>query len=554
MEHVEAAPCGGLRLQNRLKNPRQLERIGRRGEDDSEALRVFPGEPKRVALDNRNLELEAVRVPPDDLRGFAAQVHAGRVPASRSSLQANCPRTAEEVEKRAPLTHLIQGLAERFGHVPQLYLLFDTAYTLNILFIMTCVAIAMLFYDLFDVGMVVRRTLVYGGLTLGVALIYLSFIAAAGVLSMGSNDLLVSLLATGVIALAFQPLRFHLQRGVNRLLYGQRDEPYEVLSDLSQRLGAAPLPASVLPAMTETIARALKLPYVAVALEHTGETRVVAEAGRPTQASVTLPLVYQSERVGELRLGLRVNETRFGVGELKLLRAVAQQASVAAYALRLTGDLQHSRVQLVTTREEERRRLRRDLHDGLGPTLASIIMKLDAARNLAHRDPDAADALLAALKTQGTLADIRQLVYALRPPALDELGLLGALQEQVRKHEGGGLDIFFDAPDTLPALPAAVEVAAYRIVQEALANVLNHAQARRVRVVLRLDAALELEVSDDGVGISPGYRLGVGLHSMRERAEELGGSFSAAPGLGGGVCVRASLPSATLEQGRRGDA
>lgn len=369
-------------------------------------------------------------------------------------------------------------------------------------------------------------------------------IAGAGRLVQAQGDLGVSLFATGLVALAFNPLRGHLQRGVNRLLYGQRDEPYAVLADLSQRLGMTPLPASVLPTVALTVAGALKLPSVAVALIHGDEARVVAEVGQPTRAAVTLPLVYQSERVGELQLEPQANEARFGAGELKLLEAVAQQASVAAYAVRLTRELQRSREHLVTAREEERRRLRRDLHDGLGPTLASITLKLDAARNLIGRDPAAVAELLCTLRgqTQATLADIRRLVHALRPPTLDQLGLLGALREQVSSCKGNGVRLTFCAPDAPPSPPAAVEVAVYLIVQEALTNAAQHAQAGRCEVVVRLSERLELEVTDDDLGISPTHPAGVGLHSMRERAEELGGSFAVTARPQGGTRMTASLP------------
>jgi len=429
------------------------------------------------------------------------------------------------------------------GVIPERLALVNEALPYNLVFLV-CTAIAILRYRLFDIDVILNRTLVWGGLTAGVVGVYALVVGGLGRLLAVQDDVALSLLATGLIAVAFSPLRERLQRAVNRLLYGGRGEPYAVLTDLSQRLGMTLLSASVLPTMTQTIAHALKLPYVAVVLEHGADPHVVAETGKPTHEPLRLPLIYQTERVGELRLEPRVNETRFGVDELKLLKAIAQQASVAAYAVRLTNELQRSRERLVTTREEERRRLRRDLHDGLGPTLASITLKLDAARNLIHKNPVAADDLLRTLKaqTQAAIGDIRQLVYALRPPALDELGLLGALQEQVRKYEGGGLFVTFRAPDALPLLSAAVEVAAYRVVQEALANVLHHAQASRCEVTVRFAERLELGVTDDGIGISPDYRAGVGLHSMRERAEELGGSFAVTARPQGGTCVTASLP------------
>ena len=214
---------------------------------------------------------------------------------------------------------------------------------------------------------------------------------------------------------------------------------------------------------------------------------------------------------------------------------------------RLTVDLQRSRERLVAAREEERRRLRRDLHDGLGPQLASQTLKLEAARETIRTDPDRAEALLGQLidKSQGQIAEIRRLVYALRPPALDELGLVGALRETAAQGELSGLRVSFIAPDRLPPLPAAVEVAAYRIIQEALTNVIRHARAGSCRVTLALNEAagtLALEVTDDGLGLPAEVRAGVGLVSMRERAAELGGVCRVEAGPDGGVRVAASLP------------
>jgi signal transduction histidine kinase len=213
--------------------------------------------------------------------------------------------------------------------------------------------------------------------------------------------------------------------------------------------------------------------------------------------------------------------------------------------VRLTADLQHSRERLVTAREEERRRIRRDLHDGLGPALASLTLKLDAARNLLARDPATAEALLLELKTQTqtAIADIRRLVYGLRPPALDELGLVSAIREHAARNvSADSLRVSVEAPESLPPLPAAVEVAAYRIALEALTNVARHAQAKNCTVALTIKEDLRLEISDDGVGLPPGHRLGVGLTSMRERAEELGGTCIIERRAASGTRVSATLP------------
>ena len=416
------------------------------------------------------------------------------------------------------------------------------------------IGVAILRYNLWDVDLIINRTLVYGALTASVVLLYMLVVGGLGVLLQLRGNLIVSLLTTALAAVLFQPLRNRLQRGVNHLMHGERDEPYTVLSRLGERLESTLSPDAVLPTVCTTVKEALKLPYVAIELERNATYETVASAGEPTQDSQRLPLVYGGETVGRLVVRPRAGDDAFTAADQHLLGDLAHQIGIAAHAvlltdeaLRLSTDLQRSRERLVTTREEERRRLHRDLHDGLGPTLGSLALKLDVAGDLLERDPAAARALLSGLKTQtqSAVADIRRLVYALRPPALDDLGLLGAIGETAAQYSNNGLRISVEEPGRLPPLPAAVEVAAYRIVQEALANVVHHAEASECVIRLALDEAhrtLRLEVRDDGYGLPPERGRGVGLASMRERAAELGGecvvdSFSA-----GGTRVRASLP------------
>ncbi|MGH3147092.1 MAG: sensor histidine kinase, partial [Rubrobacter sp.] len=216
------------------------------------------------------------------------------------------------------------------------------------------------------------------------------------------------------------------------------------------------------------------------------------------------------------------------------------------HAVRLTADLQRSRERLVTAHEEERRRLRREFHDGIGPQLAALTLKIETARNRLSHDP-AADVLLSDLATRArsAVADVRGAVHDLRPPTLDELGLIPALRETAAQYSQNGLRVFVKSPGEFPPLPAAVEVAAYRIAQEALTNVVRHASARSCAVRFDLDeetGVLRLEVEDDGRGIGEDRGSGVGLFSMRERAEELGGTCVVGPSSTGGTRVRAELP------------
>jgi signal transduction histidine kinase len=418
------------------------------------------------------------------------------------------------------------------------------------------IGVAILRYRLYDIDIVINRTLVYGTLTACVVGVYVLVIGYLGALFQTGSNLAVSLVATGIVAVLFAPLRHRLQRAVNRLMYGERDEPYAVLSRLGQRLEATLEPGAALPAVVETVAQALRLPYAAMELREDGEREgfsVVASCGSPVEPLAILPLVHQHETVGRLLLAPRAGEKGFSATDRRLLEDLARQAGAAAHAVRLTNDLQRARERLVAAREEERRRLRRDLHDGLGPQLSSQTLTIDAARGIMRHDPDSAEALLLDLKAQSrdAVADIRRLVYALRPPALDDLGLVGAMRASAAQYASNGLRVSVEEPEKLPLLPAAVEVAAYRIAQEALANVARHAEAGRCVVRLALDeeaGALRLEVADDGRGIGEDKGSGVGLHSMRERAAELGGSVTFGSPAGGGAVVLARLP--LTEEGR----
>jgi signal transduction histidine kinase len=355
---------------------------------------------------------------------------------------------------------------------------------------------------------------------------------------------LLPLIATSLIVLAFQPLRERLQRAVNRLMYGQRDDPYEVLSRLGRQLETAVAPKTLLSTIVQTLATALKLPYAAIAIGDASAYRSVASFGQPVPAPIQYPLKHQNEITGQLLVAPRAPNEPLTEADRRLIEQVAQQSAVVIHNLQLSEALQSARERLVTAREEERRRLRRDLHDGLGPQLASQTLTLDAIAKLLTTDPREAAALLQALKAQSqdAIGDIRRLVYNLRPPALDDLGLVAAVREQAAHYQQTGIQFTVSAPEPLPALPAAVEVAAYRIAQEALTNVARHSHASHCDIALAVNGAFNLTVSDDGCGLPADYRFGVGLHSMCERAEELGGTCLIEAGPNGGTRVEARIP------------
>ena len=427
------------------------------------------------------------------------------------------------------------------------------------LFIPLSLSIAILRYRLWDIDLIINRTLVYSSLTASIVGLYTLVVGALGTLLQAQGAFLDSLLAAGLIAVLFHPLRDLLQRLVNRLMFGDRDTPYQAISRLGQRLEATLASDAALPTIVETVAHALKLPYTAITLKQEEGWSTAASFGAAQGSLVHLPLLYQGEPVGELLLAPRSPGEAFSSADRKLLEDLSRQAGMAVHTValsreleRLTQDLRSSRTALVTAREEERRRLRRDIHDGLGSALASLNWRAGALRSALTHDLAAADALVAEQQViiRSTIADIRRLVYNLRLPSLDELGLVGALRERVAhatmstdNGQVAKLHVTVEAVEDLPPLPAAIEVAAYRIVQEALTNVVRHAHASTCQVRLSVvEGTLYVEVTDDGVGIAIGQQAGVGLLSMRERAAEVGGSCHIRPRPRGGTQVCASLP------------
>jgi signal transduction histidine kinase len=419
-------------------------------------------------------------------------------------------------------------------------------------------AVGILHDRLFDIEVVVNRTLVYGTLTLVVIGVYVAATVALGTAIGPGHGYVVEVVAIGLAALVALPLRDVLQRTVNRMMYGQRDEPLRAMRRLGARLEVAADPDRAFPAIAETVADALRLPWVVVEVtDELGTSRIVAERGAPVATVETIDLVHGATPVGRLILGVRSGDRRFRADELALLHDLARQAGSAIHAQQLRDALARSREQLVGAREEERRRLRRDLHDGLGPALAAIGMRAEASAAVLDDDPATARRQLDALSSEvrEALADVRRLVDGLRPPALDELGLAGAIGHQAARLDGGSMPdagstgdpgraaIHVECePAPLPELPAAVEVAAYRIAVEAMTNAVRHAGASACLVRLQAGSQLTVEVTDDGRGLPDVPRPGTGLESMRERAAEVGGEVAVERRPEGGTRVLARLP------------
>ncbi|MGI5491664.1 sensor histidine kinase [Microtetraspora malaysiensis] len=447
---------------------------------------------------------------------------------------------------------LVAGLTDDVPEVvwPATDTFWELAGTLGGILLPVAVGVAVLQHRLLDIDFVINRTFVYLLLSGCVVGGYVATVGYLGAIFDSEGTLPVSIVAAGVVALVFAPLRDRVQRWINLLMYGRRDDPYAALALLGRRLEETAEPSAVLAAVARSVAEALRLPHVAV--EAAGGPSHAH--GVPAPDPVRLPLVYHNEPVGELVLSPRPGESGFGPKDRRVLADLARQTGVAVHSVRLSADLRRSRERLVVAREEERRRLRRDLHDGLGPTLAALTMRAEALQDLV--EDETAKAMLEEIMTdaQAAMNDVRALVEGLRPPALDTLGLLGAIRSHVAglpRSARAWLDVRVECVGELPALPAAVEVAAYRIAVEALANVRGHSGA--TRALVRLSAAggrLHLEVSDDGPDpagpdadpASRGVGAGVGTASMRERAAELGGSCLVEPRAEGGTRVLAELP------------
>ncbi len=399
-------------------------------------------------------------------------------------------------------------------------------------------------YGVLDVRVVLGRAAVYTVLTAAVVVVYLMVAALVGTVASTASGPI----GAAVALLVALPLRETLQRRVNRLVFGDGDDPGRAIDRLGQRLVDAADTEQVLDSVAVAVRDSLRLARVQIDVRGTrvaaagpavlphGPDGADAVAGDGQR--IELPLVFAGERIGRLVADTGPDRV-LTVLERRLLADLSRQVAPAAHAVSLTGDLAASHERLVAATEEERRRLRRDLHDGLGPALAGVVLGLQRARTHTLTDPDAARTQLDDLtrQVQEAVADVRRLVYGLRPPAVDELGLVGAIREQARAMNG--VEVHGDLDGDLPA---AVEVAAYRIALEAMTNSMRHGGSGWCRVGLELNGALHVVVEDDGIGLPEQFRAGVGITSMRERASELGGSCTISRRDPSGTQVRAVLP------------
>lgn len=409
------------------------------------------------------------------------------------------------------------------------------------------VGVSVLRARLGDAGGAFRRSLVYGWLLALELALYAAVVGGLDTVLRGRAAPITALLGAGAVVVLYQPLQLRLRRSTDRLLYGERGDPYAVVTGLGRRLEAIGSAEAALPATVTAVAEALLLPYVAIALiGDLPHQPSVAHGPWPQDAPVRFPLSHGGRNVGALLVGRRHPREDLTPAEHALLGDLAVQIAGATHAVLLERDLRRSRDRLLTAQEQERQRLRRDLHDGLGPALAGVALGVDAARNLVRMNGHGADDLLRELKneTLGCVGEVRRIVEDLQPPALDELGLLQALtlfaDRLSRRHTT--LRTTVDVPRALPDLPPTMEAAIYRITTEAMTNVARHAGAHCCTVQIEVTDQVIVEVRDDGVGLPQSRHDGIGVPSMAERAAQLGGWCSVGPAAGGGTVVLARLP------------
>ncbi|MFF7653497.1 sensor histidine kinase [Streptomyces sp. NPDC007983] len=346
---------------------------------------------------------------------------------------------------------------------------------------------------------------------------------------------------------AVRPAARWLTLRVERAFYGPRARPHEAVSALAVRLQQAPHPGEVPQQICRSAVEDLGVSGAAVSVDTRAGPRRLAAAGAPLTGRVqTYPLRHHGRTVGRLEV------SRDGSGtpaerDSGLLSLLADQAAPALAALRLAEEAQAARERLVLAREQERRRLRREIHDGLGPQLAAVRLRLDIAQTSCPPGHPARVQLCEAAETLAeALVEVRRITAGLAPAALAERGLAGAVRDLARRLGVDGLRVSVASrPAVLPPLSPGVETAAYRIAAESLTNAVRHARARQVRVELATDPdtfeTLEIKITDDGSGLPETAVRGVGLASVRERAEEIGGSCSVT-GSATGTVVHAVLP------------
>ena len=385
-----------------------------------------------------------------------------------------------------------------------------------------------------DVDIVIRRSVVYGALSLAILLVYIAVAATVGVAAGAQLGLNVELavVLTVVVAIVFQPARRRLQALADRWVFGARPTKYEAVTNFGVTIERATEPSELLPRLVETIKRAIRLTWVTALLDDGSRAETGAVTGEPV---LRVPLGAGDEQIGEIVCGPKI-EGRLGEEEIQLVRTLAGQLALAVRNARLAG-------RIVNAAESERRRIERNIHDGAQQELVALVAKLGMARSAAAQggvSPDLIDDMR--LEAQRILSELRELAQGIHPSVLTDGGILEAVEDRCARLP---LEVTLETSEGLRARRFGdnIEGAAYFFVTESLANVLKHADATRTTISLTYDdGRLQLGVADDGRGFDPDAATSGALAGLRDRIRALGGTVTVASAPGSGTRITASLP------------
>ncbi len=403
--------------------------------------------------------------------------------------------------------------------------------------------VAVLRYRLWDLDLVLRRSYVLAGVTISLAAVYVATVAFVGY-AIAPDGGLSSILATVAVAVAVQPMRSAVSRWVEQLVLRGRRQPYVVLTALGQRLSNAKGPEDALQDVLDTVASELRRPWVR--LELFGDETVDHSLDDGPGGAERFPVVHRGEVLGDLVVARRRPGERLEPGDRQLLGDLVRQAAALVDAVRMERELEQSHERVLRQRDRERERLRRDLHDGLGPTLASLMLRVDVTSDSVPTDTAAGQHLVGVREgLHNAVEEVRRIVDDLRPTDLDERGLVEALRARFDglKSDSNSAPMITIRTWALGRLPEPVELGLFRIASEAVTNVLRHAGAKQCSVLFAGDAdSVALDVVDDGAGMSDAKTDGVGMRSMEDRAAALGGTFAVSPGMGRGTRISVVVP------------
>jgi signal transduction histidine kinase len=434
----------------------------------------------------------------------------------------------------------------------------------GLLAVPVAIGVAILRHSLFDIDVLIRRSVVYGFLSLAISAVYVVLAAMPGLVVGDRLPLAVAVGVTVVATLAFQPARRLVDRTVGRLLFGERPTEFQLLTRFGETVSDTTEVADLAPRVAESVRQGLDLEWARVGLS-VGEGRAepAGAAGigldEPASATLVVPLTHGDQQVGTVECGPK-REGGFTERDHELLASLARQAALGIHNARLAAELaarldeigrqaaelQASRSRLVTAQDNERQRLERDLHDGVQQDVVSLLARLGLARSQLRRDPAHAESILNELQTQTgrLLRDLRQLAQGIRPPVLTDRGLLEALEARLSRLSIG-VHIHADPALRGRRFDPDLEAAAYFFVSEGLANAMKHAAPTRVSVALAVEnGQLAIEVADDGDGFQPANGRGSGLTGLRDRIEAVGGVMQVVSSPGAGCQLSATIPVA----------